>query len=234
MDRLDRFAADRGEFRTHAAQMAVDGALAHGDPFIRPRDQLVAREYLARRAEHCGEKIEFRHREDDSISFPTGLETLRIQRERPPPEDIPAGGLWFQPSQHGLGARYQFAGRERLAKVIIAAELEPEHAIDLLVRGGEKDDRHAAGLAQLAAHFEAIHLRHAHVQHDQVRGVRARRRQRVAAVRRFVYAESGLRQSISRHFAQVRVVVDEQDGAHWPSLYPGTAASPGHPARFRR
>src|ERR1700749_4562799 len=42
-------------------------------------------------------------------------------------------------------ARDQLARAERFCHVVVAADLEPEHAVDLLVPRGQKQDRHVGG-----------------------------------------------------------------------------------------
>ena len=60
------------------------------------------------------------------------------------------------PAQHRPHAGQQLAQRERLGHVVVGAQLEAAHAIDLLAARGEHDDRHVdARGAQLAAHVPA-------------------------------------------------------------------------------
>src|SRR5918994_93375 len=73
--------------------------------------------------------------------------------------------------QHRLDAAAELAHRERLRDVVVGAELEAEDLVDLLGLGREHDDRHRAARADLAAHVEAVHLGHHHVEHDEVEGV---------------------------------------------------------------
>ena len=62
-------------------------------------------------------------------------------------------------AQHGLDAREQLAHGEGLDDVVVGAELEAEHAVDLLGLGGQHDDGDAARLRvglETAADFEAV------------------------------------------------------------------------------
>ena len=52
-------------------------------------------------------------------------------------------------AQHRLDAAAELAHRERLGDVVVGAELEAEHLVDLLGLGGEHDDRHGAARADL-------------------------------------------------------------------------------------
>ena len=77
------------------------------------------------------------------------------------------------PQQH-LDARHQLAHRERLAQVVVGADLEAEHAVELLLARRHEDDRQRLGpRAQPAAQFEAVHPRQADVEDHEV-GERAR------------------------------------------------------------
>ena len=93
------------------------------------------------------------------------------------------GGLG--PPQHGLDARDQLAGAERLGQVVVGAEPEPEDLVALLALGRQHDDRDAALGAKLAADFQAVDLGQHQVEDHQVRRRRelsARRPRRLATV----------------------------------------------------
>jgi hypothetical protein len=77
-------------------------------------------------------------------------------------------------AQDHVDPRDQLARAERLCHVIVAADLEFQHAIDLVVARGEKQDRHVGGLSDLAADFKPVKLGHADVEDDEVRPVGAR------------------------------------------------------------
>jgi hypothetical protein len=125
--------------------VAVDGALADGDAAIGARDQFIAREHLARRAQQRGQEMEFRNGENHRVAVPARLESLLVERERPAAEDVLGGDLRFQPAQHRLGARDQLARREGLAQIVVATQLQAQHAIDLFVRRGKEDGPPRAG-----------------------------------------------------------------------------------------
>ena len=61
-----------------------------------------------------------------------------------------------RPPQYGPHPRHQFPRRERLDQIIISPELQPENAVDLVVAGGEKKDRHVAAGADFTAHRETV------------------------------------------------------------------------------
>ena len=86
---------------------------------------------------------------------------VRVALPRHPPQERPQ-------------ARLQLAHVEGLDQVVVGAGVEAVDAIGDGVTRGEHQHRHAvAGAAQAATHLEAVHARHAHIEHD---GVGERRR----------------------------------------------------------
>ena len=79
-------------------------------------------------------------------------------------------------AEHRLHAGDELGRRERLGDVVVGAELEAEHPVDLGVAGGEEDHRDRRGLAQAAAHLEAVDVGEADVEHDEPGPVGARPR----------------------------------------------------------
>jgi hypothetical protein len=65
----------------------------------------------------------------------------------------------------------EFARAEGLGDIVVAADLQTQYAIDLVVAGGEKKDRHVRGLSDFAADVQAVEFRHADIQNDQIRPV---------------------------------------------------------------
>ena len=72
-------------------------------------------------------------------------------------------------AQHRRHPGHQLLDEERLDDVVVAARLQPAHAVVAAVARGEEDDRLVeAVLAQPLQHVEAVELGHHHVEHDQV------------------------------------------------------------------
>ena len=63
------------------------------------------------------------------------------------------------PAQRGAHTGDQLAQPERLGHVVVGADLEADHRVDLGVARGHHDDRHPRARAQLAAHVDAGDLR---------------------------------------------------------------------------
>ncbi len=64
--------------------------------------------------------------------------------------------------------RDQLARAEGFGDVIVGAEFEPEDAVDLVVAGGQEQDRHLGARTDPAAGLEPVHLGQADVEHDQI------------------------------------------------------------------
>ena len=67
-----------------------------------------------------------------------------------------------------LDPRDELAEAVRLDHVVVGAELEPDDAVDLLAAGGDDDDRDARALAQPPADLEAVDVRQAQVEQDEI------------------------------------------------------------------
>ena len=72
--------------------------------------------------------------------------------------------------------------RKRLGNVVVGAELERQHLIDLLVLRRQHDDRHRAELANFLARLDAVEHGQHDVEHDEVGLLALRHRDRAAAV----------------------------------------------------
>lgn len=81
------------------------------------------------------------------------------------------------PTHARLDAHHKLARLERFGHVVIGADSETEHLIELLALGGKKDNRrvgHTGVLqsTQPTAHLKAIHAGHHDVEHRQVERAR--------------------------------------------------------------
>src|SRR5919106_2000817 len=71
-------------------------------------------------------------------------------------------------SQHGPHASAQLFRVERLGQVVVGAQFEAADYVIVMVLAGQKDDGDIGALAQAAHNFEAVHVRHHDVQHNDV------------------------------------------------------------------
>ena len=72
--------------------------------------------------------------------------------------------------QDGADAGDQFAGREGFGHIIVRAKFKADDAVDLIIAGGQEQDRHGRAGADAAANLEPVQFGQADVQHDEVRG----------------------------------------------------------------
>ena len=126
-------------------------------------------------------------------------------------------------AQHGAHAGQQLAQREGLGDVVVGAELEAAHAVDLLAPRGEHDHRHVhAATAELAAHVPARSSGIIDVEQHEIGRLAqragqpllaARRRQRLVALEPEVVLQSA---------HDRRLVVHDQDARHSHSAARGS------------
>ena len=125
-----------------------------------------------------------------------------------------AGGL-ARPQDRGDPQR-QLARLERLAEVIVDADLEPEHTLLELGLGGQHQDRNGGrGLAVGAAHprreGETVLARHHHVEHDEIEGDVAHRRRRLGRIASRRHAVALGEKIAAEQLADAPIVIDDKE-----------------------
>jgi hypothetical protein len=65
--------------------------------------------------------------------------------------------------------RNELARRERLGQVVVGSQLEAQDPIDLLVPGGEDQNRHASPSPQLLADFDSVQVGQTEIEDDEAR-----------------------------------------------------------------
>ena len=70
--------------------------------------------------------------------------------------------------QHGLDPGYQFPRAEGFDHIVVRAQREPGHPVDLLAPCREHDYRHLRRLPQTAADLPSVHFRNHQVEDHQV------------------------------------------------------------------
>jgi hypothetical protein len=135
-------------------------------------------------------------------------------------------------SQDGPDACDHLLEAERLRDVVVAADRQPRDLVlDVVACGEEQHGDVASALPELAGHLEAVHVRHHHVEHDQVGTVLLGLGERRRAVRRGHHVVPGEPQRRAEQVADRRLVVDDQQagccarGAHADTM-------PPHPGKF--
>src|SRR5262249_51636287 len=117
-----------------------------------------------------------------------------------------------RPPQQGTHATAELADRERLRDVVVGAQLQAEHLVELVVASGEHDDRHSALGTQTAADLEPVDPRQHHIEHDEVEGLLVEPTQGLLAVARLDNAVAVALQGIGEQRLDRVLVVDEEDG----------------------
>jgi len=84
-------------------------------------------------------------------------------------------------SQDRLHPGDELAGVERLRQVVVGPHLEPDDLVNVLVAGGQHQDRNVPALADPPANLDAVHVRKHQVEHDQSRLLGLDLRERISA-----------------------------------------------------
>ena len=116
-----------------------------------------------------------------------------------------------RPAEKRSNPRPEFANRERLRDVVVGAQLEPDHLVELVVARGQHDDRHRARGAEALADLQAVEPRQHDVEHDEVDRLLRELAQRLLAVGRLDDRVPVSLQREREHLADRVLVVDEQD-----------------------
>ncbi len=191
------------------ARLAVVGAPAD------PLEQLAPREDDARLGGEQREQLELDERQ---------LHGLAPYLDRPPWEidhDVAAvDQLVAATGQVGrrrtpekrADATSELADRERLRDVVVRAELETEDLVELVVAGGQHDDRDGALRAQAPADLEPVHSRQHDVEDDEVDVLLAKAAERLVPIPRLDDAVPIPLEWIREQGLDGVLVVHEEDG----------------------
>jgi hypothetical protein len=115
---------------------------------------------------------------------------------------------------HRLHPGDDLARGEGLGDVVVGAELEAEHAVDLVVARGAEQDRHPVAVGpQPPAHLGAVHLRQPDVEHHRDGAQGAGRGEAAAPVALHVDAEALAGEVEPQQVGDRRLVLDDEDEA---------------------
>jgi hypothetical protein len=128
------------------------------------------------------------------------------------------GGLrlaQFHPAQDCADAGDEQALGERLADIVVRSQSETERLVQLIVLGGEEDDRQRALLPQPPQQLQPVHARHLDVAYRDVGGIVSERLERRLAIRIKTRDEPLRLQRDRQRGEDIPVVVDQGDrGGH--------------------
>ncbi len=123
-------------------------------------------------------------------------------------------------AKHRANTGHQLAKAERLDHVVVGAELQKQHPVDLLTAGRHHDDRHGRLGPKATTHLPPVQVGQPQVQQHQVGGGSG---QGVGAVGHQTHVEALALQAGPQRLADGRVVLDDQQ-VH-PVTLPRTAAA---------
>src|SRR5450830_146331 len=72
------------------------------------------------------------------------------------------------PSQNGSDPRHELTEPKRFHYVVVGAEFEQDHAVDLISAGGDHDDRHVGPFAQLPADDSPVEVWKTEVEQHEI------------------------------------------------------------------
>src|SRR5688572_396821 len=210
--------------------MHVDGARVAGKRVAPDAlEQLVAREYEAFVVEQLPEQVELLGRELDLLLADLHLAAAGVDRELTVMElllDV-AATLGRSAAENTLDPRDELTRVEGLGQVVVGADLEPDDLVDVLVAGGEHQDRHVRGLAHAAADLDPVDVRQHQVEDDQGGRLGGDVRQPSAAGRDRADVVAGVLQVQGHEGGDRGFVLHDQD-----RLGPGSHQSAAVPTRF--
>jgi hypothetical protein len=212
--RRDGVHVEDPEFRADAAHVGVDGPLGHEVvPSVGPLHELAAGEDDARALEERGEGAELGGREHHDLSPHGDLVAAQLDADVAVHQHLARGvGLAVVGApQERLDPRHQLARRERLHHVVVAAQLETEHPINLVAPRGQKEHGLLVLLPELAAEGEAVGVGQHHVEDHQVEGALLEREARGGAVARGAHGEPLALKGHLHHLADAGLVIGHED-----------------------
>src|SRR5215469_4119378 len=200
-----------------AANMNVDGAWL--DERVAAPDhieQLFARIHAHRMLDEELKQLEFAKRKVLALALDEHLVGAEVHPKSALLEHSARLGLGQRvgAAQESLDACNQFARAEGLHDVIVGAHFESQHFVDFGALGGHDQDRQVRGVVRVAhgaANFEPRHPGQHQVEHHQVGNTALDALKRLRTVDSFLDDKALLRQVVTDEFANVGVVLDDQN-----------------------
>ncbi|RMT89908.1 hypothetical protein ALP39_04871 [Pseudomonas marginalis pv. marginalis] len=162
---LDRLGLRRHatQFAAQAFDMAVDIALVAGIRRYAHRiEQLLAAEHPLGLLKQTLQQAEFMAREAQGLAAIVDLHAFQVYLEH---RRCNAGA---DPLEDRLDPRRHFPRAERLDHIVVRADFQPHHPVDLAIARAEEHHRHFGETAQLLAGFKTADVGQADVEDDQV------------------------------------------------------------------
>ncbi len=156
--------------------------------------------------------LELAWRQVDPLSVDTGFVPRRVELERPDddPTDL-VGGRSGRASQRDTDPGIELVHPERLRDVVVRAPFERLDLLALLIATRQDHDRRRCLAADPSDEVEAVHVRQAEVEQDDVRPMALPRDHRRSAVARLHDPVAAVRQLATERPTCLVVVFDDED-----------------------
>ncbi len=123
-------------------------------------------------------------------------------------------------------ARQQLLHVERLGDIVVGAGVHAGHLVAPAVARGEDDHRHLAlGAAPLLEHADAVHLRQADVEDDDVVGLGLAEEVAFLAVEGGIDGIAGIGERRDQLAIEIAIILDDQNAHGPPALAAGISLS---------
>ncbi len=135
-----------------------------------PVDQLSASQHPPAVAHQVFQQVELLERQRDGVTVHRDDMALHIHANRPGLQHAIAHlrVVVAATAQHRADACDQLACRIGLGHVVVSAQLQADHLVDLAIPGGHHDHRNAGPSAQLLAYIGTRHPRQHQIEQDDV------------------------------------------------------------------
>ena len=160
-----------------------------------------------------GEQLELGRRQFKRPVLPAGQMPRHVNQQVPEPHLVARFLPGLAPRKDFFDAEQKFARTERLGQVIVRAQFQAEHPVNLRGLGREHDDGNPGGgriEPQRLANLKTVHLRQHHVEHDQIRRLSPDFFQCLRAVRRRAHGIAGLLEVELHQFNRFRLIIHHQ------------------------
>ena len=194
--------------------MGVD-RLGFRQVFPTPRiaQQVLARHHLAGVLHQAGQELELARREVYLAVLARCRVGVFVQRDAAGRDGVVRAGevAAGAAAQERADAGDELAHAERLGKVVVPADLQAHHLVELRVARRQEQHRHGGLGAQAATQLVAVHAGQHDIEHEQVVGVLRRQSQGLLAIVYHVGVETLLLQGVADEFRDGRLVVHDED-----------------------
>ena len=151
----------------------------------------------------------------DRLAVDGDARRLGVEAQRPALDVAP--GMTGGAAHLGAHARQQLLHVEGLGDVVVGAGVHAGHLVAPAVAGGEDDHRHLAlGAAPLLEHADAVHLRQAGIENDQVVGLGLAQEVALLAVEGRVDGVAGIGQRRHQLTIEIAIIFHDQDAHDTP------------------